>query len=102
MKNSNTIQKLNKRIKWMQEEINSPFTPPTRVKNHKTEIKRLEIAIAENTENNISIAVSNLALLQEATVRIKNNWSEQKVIALVQQMSNNQIEATQILSKLYN
>ena len=99
MKNSNTIQKLNKRIKWMQEEINSPFTPPTRVKNHKTEIKRLEIAIAEN---NNYIAVSNLALLQEARVRIENNWSEQKVIALVQQMSNNQIEATQILSKLYN
>ena len=99
MKNSNTIQKLNNRIKWMQEEINSPFTPPTRVKNHKTEIKRLEIAIAEN---NNYITVSNLALLQEARVRIENNWSEQKVIALVQQMSNNQIEATQILSKLYN
>ena len=99
MKNSNTIQKLNNRIKWMQEEINSPFTPPTRVKNHKTEIKRLEIAIAEN---NNYITVSNLALLQEARVRIENNWSEQKVIALVQQMSNNKIEAIQILSKLYN
>ena len=47
MKNLTIIQKLNNKIKWMKEEINSPFTPPTRINSHKREIKKLELAIAE-------------------------------------------------------